>query len=121
MKGQERVKNNKKNRKWFPSIPSITNGNLGKRDQEKRKTYKRKHYKKFPPTLKSLRSETEKGSEIHNTIRVVIETFQMAEGRPGSPTSSQSVGEKSHKQRSNSQKGMSFLNSNPETRRLTEK
>lgn len=46
--------------------------------------------------------------------------IQMAAGRTEDPPSSQKVGQKSHKQRSGSQKGMSFLNSNPETRRQWE-
>ena len=110
------MKNNKKNRELFQSIPSITKGNFSKRDQEKQKIYK-KSYKKNFPKLKGLRSEIEKVYEIHNIIRLVTETFQTAGGRTEGPTSCQRFGEKSHKQRSGSQKGMSFLYSNTETRR----
>lgn len=108
---------NKKNRELFQSIPSIiTKGNFSKRVQEKQKIYK-KGYKKIFPKLQGLRSEIEKVYETHNIIRLVTETFQTAGGRTEGPTSCQRGGEKSHKQRSRGQKGRSFLNSNPETRR----
>ena len=59
--------------------------------------------------------EIENVHEMLTTPRFVTETFQMAEGKQRFLQVPED-GEKSHKGRISSQKGISFLNSNPETK-----
>ena len=50
---------------------------------KKSKSFTESIIKNFPPKLKDLKSEIEKVYETHNTLTLVMETFQLAGGSGG--------------------------------------